>query len=119
MTCYCPGTKVGAGTGGRAPMAAKHAVYTHGHHESVLRSHRWRSAENSAAYLLPHLVPGMSLLDVGCGPGTLTADLAATVGPGEVAAVEVSADALELARAEATARGQANIEFAVSDVHDL
>ena len=30
-------------------------VYTHGHHDSVLRSHRWRTAENSAAYLLPHL----------------------------------------------------------------
>ncbi|HEY5014719.1 MAG TPA: SAM-dependent methyltransferase, partial [Acidimicrobiia bacterium] len=29
--------------------------YTHGHHESVLRSHRWRTAENSAAYLLPEL----------------------------------------------------------------
>jgi cyclopropane fatty-acyl-phospholipid synthase-like methyltransferase len=49
-------------------------TYTHGHHESVLRSHRWRTAENSAGYLLPHLAPGMNLLDVGCGPGTITAD---------------------------------------------
>jgi len=32
-------------------------VYTHGHHESVLRSHTWRTAENSAGYLLPHLRP--------------------------------------------------------------
>ena len=39
-------------------MTDKNAVYTHGHHESVLRSHRWRTAENSAAYLLPHLRPG-------------------------------------------------------------
>src|SRR5439155_860061 len=38
------------------------AVYTHGHHESVLRSHRWRTAENSAAYLLGHLRPGLALL---------------------------------------------------------
>ena len=30
-------------------------TYTHGHAESVLRSHRTRTAENSAAYLLPHL----------------------------------------------------------------
>ena len=58
-------------------MAATPHVYTHGHHESVLRSHRWRTAENSAAYLLPHLRPGLSLRDVGCGPGTITVDRAA------------------------------------------
>ncbi|UKZ58752.1 uncharacterized protein TrAtP1_000077 [Trichoderma atroviride] len=29
------------------------ATYTHGHHASVLRSHTWRTAANSAAYLLP------------------------------------------------------------------
>ena len=44
-------------------------IYTHGHQEAVLRSHRWRTAENSAAYLVPHLRPGYRLLDVGCGPG--------------------------------------------------
>ena len=100
-------------------MSERKAVYIHGHHESVLRSHRWRTAQNSAAYLLPHLKPGMSLLDVGCGPGTITADLAALVAPGTVTAVEISPEALELARAEAAARGRDNIEFAVSDVHAL
>ena len=57
------------------------ARYTHGHSESVLRSHRNRTAANSAAYLLPHLHPGQRLLDVGSGPGTITADLAALVAP--------------------------------------
>src|ERR1700761_2251442 len=45
------------------------ATYTHGHHASVLRSHTWRTAANSAAYLLPHLRPGLDLLVVGCGRG--------------------------------------------------
>lgn len=100
-------------------MSAKKAVYTHGHHESVLRSHRWRTVENSAAYLLPHLRAGRSVLDVGCGPGTITADLAARVAPGTVTAVEVTDQALALARAEAAARSQANIEFVACDVHAL
>ena len=52
-------------------------TYLHGHHDSVLRSHRWRTAENSAAYLLAALVPDSRLLDVGCGPGSVTIDLAA------------------------------------------
>jgi len=73
-------------------------TYTHGHHDSVLRSHRWRTAENSAAYLLPHLRPGLDLLDVGCGPGTLTVDLARRVAPGRVVGVDVSADVIEEAR---------------------
>ena len=63
-------------------------VYTHGHHESVLRSHTWRTAENSAAYLLGHVVAGMDLLDVGCGPGTITVDLAKRVAPGQVIGVD-------------------------------
>ena len=57
-------------------MAERSMTYTHGHAESVLRSHRARTAANSAAYLLPYLGPTHRLLDVGSGPGTITADLA-------------------------------------------
>ncbi|MFC7221471.1 methyltransferase domain-containing protein [Streptomyces polyrhachis] len=95
------------------------ATYTHGHHESVLRSHRWRTAENSAAYLLGELRPGLRVLDVGCGPGTITADLAARVAPGRVTGVDTAPGVLADARAEAAARGVANVEFAVGDVERL
>ncbi|CAL9580554.1 class I SAM-dependent methyltransferase [Streptomyces sp. enrichment culture] len=97
----------------------KDAVYTHGHHESVLRSHRWRTAENSAAYLLGELRPGLDVLDVGCGPGTITADLAVRVAPGRVTAVDASAGVLEQARAVAAERGVANVGFEVADAHAL
>lgn len=88
--------------------------YLHGHHESVLRAHGWRTASNSAAYLLPHLRPDMALLDVGAGPGTLTADLATLVS--RVVATEVDEKTLDRSRVGATA---ANVEFAVADVHEL
>lgn len=74
-------------------------TYTHGHAEAVLRSHRWRTAENSAPHLLPHLRPGLDLLDVGCGPGTITADLAARVAPGRTVGMDRSDDVVAAARA--------------------
>jgi ubiquinone/menaquinone biosynthesis C-methylase UbiE len=95
------------------------AKYTHGHHESVLRSHQRRTAEDSAGYLLPHLRSGLSLLDVGCGPGTITADLAERVAPGSVTAVDQFADVLNLAHAETQRRNLSNVTFAIADVHRL
>jgi SAM-dependent methyltransferase len=100
-------------------MASPHDTYTHGHHDSVLRSHRWRTAENSAAYLLAHLRPGTSLLDVGCGPGTLSIDLARRVAPGRALAVDAAGDVLDEARARAAEAGVETIEFAVADAYAL
>ena len=90
--------------------------YSHGHHESVLRSHKWRTAANSAAYLLASLKPGMSLLDVGCGPGNITADLAGVVSPGNVVGLDMPADLMRDAQAE---HGSSNLSFEVGDVYAL
>jgi len=88
--------------------------YTHGHHESVLRSHRWRTVDNSAAYLLPHLQAGINLLDVGCGPGNITADLARRLAPGRVIGVDSAADVIAAAQ-----RDHPDATFAVGDVYHL
>ena len=93
--------------------------YTHGHESSTLASHRARTASNSAAYLLPHLARGMSILDVGCGPGTVTLDLAALVAPGRVVGVENVEAPLVTARAEAAARGDTTTRFQVGDAFAL
>jgi SAM-dependent methyltransferase len=92
-------------------------VYTHGHHESVLRSHRWRTAENSAAYLLPHLAPDAKILDVGCGPGTITTDLADRVPQGHVTGIDAAQEVIEQARELAGDRGC--VDFAIGDVYAL
>ncbi len=96
---------------------ARPVAYTHGHHESVLRAHRWRTAANSAGYLLGHLRPGMSLLDVGCGPGTITAELAGIVAPGGVTAVENAPEVLGTAKREAEEAGA--VWFVATDAHAL
>ncbi len=100
-------------------MTDRRETYTHGHHESVLRSHRWRTAANSAAYLLDRLRAGLDLLDVGCGPGTLTADLAALVAPGRTVGVDAAPDVVALAADEAAGREAVNLEIRTGDVYDL
>ena len=92
-------------------------TYTHGHHESVLRSHKWRTVDNSAAYLAPHLTTGISVLDLGCGPGTITADIGRRVAPGRVLGIDASADVIEEARRDAG--GGPNVEFSVGDLYSL
>lgn len=93
--------------------------YMHGHHESVLRSHAWRTVENSAAYLIPELAAGLAVLDVGSGPGTITIDLARRVAPGFVTGVDASADIVLQASALAHDEGIHNVSFHVGDVYSL
>lgn len=93
-------------------------TYTHGHHASVLRSHGWRTAENSAAYLLPHLRPDDRLLDVGTGPGTITVDLAHRLPGGAVTGIDNATAAVEATQRLAAREGVA-VTAAVGNVHAL
>ena len=96
------------------------ARYTHGHSAAVLSANSRRGAEDSAAYLLAHLRAGMDLLDVGCGPASITADLAERVAPGRVVALDAAAGALEAARATLRERGLSEqVEVTCGDVMAL
>lgn len=98
-------------------MSTTEPRYVHGHHESVLRSHRWRTAENSAGYLLPRLSPGMRVLDVGCGPGRHALALARR--GYEVVGLDHSEEFVRLAREAAAAEVLAGATFECGDVRDL
>lgn len=98
---------------------ASRDVYTHGHHASVVRTHAWRTVENSAAYLVPHLADGQQVLDIGSGPGTISIDLARRVRPGRVIGVDASADIVEQAAGLAASAAIDNVEFRVGDAYAL
>jgi SAM-dependent methyltransferase len=93
--------------------------YTHGHHESVLRSHLWRTAENSAGFLLPLLRHDDQLLDVGCGPGNITADLATRITLGTVIGIDRSAEVVARANRDYSTMTHPRLRFHEGDVYDL
>lgn len=69
--------------------------------------------------MLPHLQPGMRLLDFGCGPGTITLGLAEAVAPDEVVGVDIESSMVERAQALAAEHGISNARFEVGSVYDL
>ena len=93
--------------------------YTHGHHPSVLRSHSNRTVENSAAYAAAEFRPGLRVLDVGSGPGTITADIARRVAPGLVVALEATSEAAQLTKREVHRQHITNVKVEVGDAHSL
>jgi SAM-dependent methyltransferase len=82
-------------------------------------AHSRRTAGRNAAFLLPHVHPGMRLLDAGCGPGSITIGLARAVAPGEAVGIDASVEAIAAARERAAAEGVTNVRFEVADVCKL
>ncbi len=82
--------------------------------------HRLWSAQAFAAWERGGFQPGQTLLDVGCGPGFATFDLAHLVGTsGRVIAVDVSERFVAYLRRQAEARGAGNIDVRIGDVQSL
>jgi SAM-dependent methyltransferase len=94
-------------------------TYTHGYQEWATQWMTQRSAQDAADFLLPHLKPGMRMLDCGCGPGSITTGLAALVAPGEAIGIDIEPRQVATAGALATERGIGNVSFQVGSVYEL
>jgi ubiquinone/menaquinone biosynthesis C-methylase UbiE len=78
-----------------------------------------RDARRFLPFLLPHVRPGVEVLDVGCGVGSIALDLASTVAPGRVVGIDADSRQIEAARTSAAERGVENVEFVTSSVYEL
>lgn len=73
----------------------------------------------SGGRLEPYLQPGMRVLDVGCGPGSITVGLAELVAPAEVVGLDLQPGMVERARTLAAERHVSNARFEVASVYEL
>lgn len=99
----------------------KGAGYKMGYSAATTSSHASRTVHSDAAFLIPHVRPHHKILDVGCGPGTITIGLADLVRPSEgglVVGVDVGADVISSASELAASRSlpSSHVSFQVADV---
>jgi SAM-dependent methyltransferase len=78
-----------------------------------------RRAQEWIGFFLPYLKPGFTVLDCGCGVGSITLDIAEKVAPGQVIGIDIDESQLEIARANAIERGLTNVSFEQGDVYAL
>ena len=87
--------------------------------EDVRDMYASRSIETHFSEIKPYLTKGMLVLDVGCGPGTITLGVANEVVPGRVVGVDSEPKSIEQAVVLTEEQGVENVEFKVGDAYSL
>lgn len=77
---------------------SKPSSYVQGHSCCTTATHERRTAEADAAFLLPHIKKTDHILDVGCGPGSITIGLAEHASEGATIGIDISIEVLEKAK---------------------
>jgi SAM-dependent methyltransferase len=100
-------------------MSREREPYTMGYGPAATTIMASRTTQSHAAFFLPYLKPGMSLLDCGCGPGSLTLGFAELLAPGQVVGTEIEGSHVALASQAAIERDLSNVRFEVADIYAL
>jgi ubiquinone/menaquinone biosynthesis C-methylase UbiE len=101
------------------------SVYTTTHTPTVLASHGARTAQRNTSYIISYITnlllttPSPKILDIGCGPGSITVSLAKLFPTSHITGIEITEIPLVEARKLAASEGVTNVEFKVGDCHDL
>jgi SAM-dependent methyltransferase len=93
--------------------------YTPGHTTNAFSFMAARGLESHGFFLLPLLQSGLDVLDAGCGPATISADIADAVFPGKVTALDVSTSELDHGRRLAEGREIVNLEFKAGSAYEI
>ena len=100
-------------------MTDNREEYTMGYGPAAVALMGARSAQTHAAFFLPYLKPGMTLLDCGCGPGTVTLGFAGIVAPGSAVGTDIEPSQMALATKTAAQRNVSNVRFEAASIYEL
>ncbi|KAF2497005.1 S-adenosyl-L-methionine-dependent methyltransferase [Lophium mytilinum] len=98
-------------------------IFTTGYNKASLDRYAFRNVDTCCTYILPYLStlpPDFTFLDLGCGPGSITADLASRFPDAHFTGVDPGQLFIDKAVALATERGvSSNTSFIKGDVESL
>lgn len=100
----------------KTPLAESYSQRSNPEFEAIMAL---RTVEKEGAFLLPHIKSGMRVLDVGCGPGSITIGFAKLVAPGEVLGIDLQPSQVAKAQALSVSRGIENVHFETADIYKL
>ena len=100
-------------------IKGKNECYGPGYSEQLVHSFEERVANKDARFFLPYLQPGMNILDCGCGPGTITVDLAKLVFPGNVIGVDKEPSQIDTSQKHSEKHKVSNVKFQSADICHL
>lgn len=93
--------------------------YSGGYSPLIIDQFKQRSFARQGAFLRPYLKPGSTVLDCGCGPGSMSLDIAELVQPGRVYGLDSSDIQIGQAIALQEQRGVENAEFRTGSAYRL
>ncbi len=96
-------------TTGPSIPTMKNETYKPGHGDNATRFMARRTLESHGAFFVPHLRTGLAVLDLACGPSTITTDLARIAAPATVTGIDMAEAQLEAARTRASDSGVRNL----------
>ena len=97
----------------------KRDIYTHGHQSAVVNQHAKRTAESCAQFIRSIVLPESQILDVGCGPASITVGLAKWAAGGSVVAIDVGEEILQTAQKVVDESGCSNVYLEQASVYEL
>ncbi len=100
-------------------MGNTNTEYTPGHSRNASDFMLTRTLASHGQFFSEFLAPGLTCLDCGCGPGSITQGIAERVNPGRVIGIDFGASQIARASEAASVLGLTNVSFQTADCHAL